>query len=196
MKKTIKLTFCILTALLVTSCGSFGEGFLAGLTSFAPGGSPATSNAYWRTSPMPAAGSGNINALLDPNLAIAQVLSKEQQDYQQFCMYNRKPDGSNYTLNEYRAMVGQAYQDVKSGNTSSTTRNTKSGGGGSSSSKKKCIKISATDNAHCNGTGVCSKCNGKKKYYDTSLGIPKWVDPCVVCRGTGKCPGCQGKGYR
>lgn len=60
------------------------------------------------------------------------------------------------------------------------------------SSSRKCIKLSATDNAHCNGNGICSKCNGNKKYYEDG----RWVYPCVVCEGSGLCPSCHGTGER
>lgn len=55
----------------------------------------------------------DLNKLIDPNFAIQQVLSQEMQEYQQFCRYNKKPDGSNYTLDEYRALQGQAIQLAK-----------------------------------------------------------------------------------
>lgn len=55
----------------------------------------------------------NLDRLIDPNFAIQQVLSQEMQEYQQFCRYNKKPDGSNYTLDEYRALQGQAIQLAK-----------------------------------------------------------------------------------
>lgn len=55
----------------------------------------------------------DLDRLIDPNFAIQQVQSKEMQGYQQFCRYNKKPDGSNYTLDEYRALQGQAIQLAK-----------------------------------------------------------------------------------
>lgn len=61
---------------------------------------------------------------------------------------------------------------------------------------KTCLKLSATDNAHCNGMRVCSRCNGEKAYWDNSFGINHYVDPCVTCGGTGKCPGCNGTGVQ
>lgn len=54
-----------------------------------------------------------LNQLIDPNFAVQQVLSKEMQEYQQFCRYNKKPDGSDYTLSEYRALQGAAIQQAK-----------------------------------------------------------------------------------
>ena len=64
------------------------------------------------------------------------------------------------------------------------------------SSKRQCLKMMASDNAHCNGSGVCSRCNGKGHYYDNTFGLNKLVDPCVTCGGSGKCPSCGGTGYR
>lgn len=55
----------------------------------------------------------DLNRLIDSNFAIQQVLSQEMQEYQQFCRYNKKSDGSNYTLDEYRALQGQAIQLAK-----------------------------------------------------------------------------------
>lgn len=65
-----------------------------------------------------------------------------------------------------------------------------------SRSGKKCLKWYATDHAHCNGSGICSRCNGKKAYWDYSLGLETYVNPCGTCHGTGKCPGCNGLGER
>lgn len=63
---------------------------------------------------------------------------------------------------------------------------------GTTSSSRKCMKLTATDNAHCNGNGLCSKCNGNKKYFENG----RWVDPCVICGGSGMCPSCHGTGER
>lgn len=60
------------------------------------------------------------------------------------------------------------------------------------SSSRKCTKLSAIDDAHCNGNGVCSKCNGNKKYFENG----RLIDPCVVCGGSGICPSCHGKSER
>ena len=63
---------------------------------------------------------------------------------------------------------------------------------GSTSSSRKCMKLTVTDNAHCNGNGLCSKCNGNKKYFENG----RWIDPCVICGGSGMCPSCHGTGER
>ena len=76
--------------------------------------------------------------------------------------------------------------------TSTASTNTSS----ASRSGKKCLKWYATDHVHCNGTGICSRCNGKKAYWDYSFGLETYVDPCGTCHGTGKCPSCNGTGER
>lgn len=80
--------------------------------------------------------------------------------------------------------------------TTSSSSSTSTSTSTSQSSGKTCLKISATDLAHCNGMKVCSKCNGKKAYWDNSFGNRHYVDPCVICNGTGKCPGCNGTGTK
>ncbi len=67
-----------------------------------------------------------------------------------------------------------------SGSSSSTSGN--SGG-------YKCKKLSATDKAHCNDTGVCQNCNGRKVTLDM---LGNTVE-CKVCYGKGICPSCQGR---
>lgn len=79
---------------------------------------------------------------------------------------------------------------------SSTNTTSTSSSSSSSSSSRTCTKLSVSDIAHCNGTGICAKCNGKGKYYDNSFGLSNWVDPCVTCGGSGKCPSCHGTGKR
>lgn len=183
----------LLNVVLITSCGSFGEGLLMGLGSMGSysGYSSGYSGVGYTST------GGNMNYLLDPNYAMQQVLSAEEQEYQTFSTYNKKSDGSNYSKYEWRTMKGQAIQNSKSSSSlSSGYSSSGSSSSSTSSSTKRCRKTSATDIAHCEGTGVCQKCNGKGRYYDTSFGTGKWVDPCGICNGSGKCPSCNGKGYR
>lgn len=103
MKKFKYLLLALFVPVLV-SCGSFGEGLLAGLGNM--GGYGYGGNSYIT----PSSG-GNMNYLLDPNYAVAQtmaqqqqynqvfnsiaqqsvnqVLSEEEQEYQTFCKYNK-----------------------------------------------------------------------------------------------------------
>lgn len=221
MRKYYTLVVSTLLCLTLFSCGSFGEGLLMGMSGMSGYGYGGGYSGFASPSP----GTGNMDYLLDPNYAMAQtmaqqnqlnqvqnaimtqtvnqVYAKEEQEYNEFCRYNKKPDGTNYTKSEWRALQGQALQNMKSGSNSTASGNsggTSSGSYGtnssSGSSSRTCLRLSVSDYAHCNGTGVCVKCNGKKKYYDTSFGNSHWVDPCVVCSGTGKCPGCHGTGRR
>lgn len=56
---------------------------------------------------------GNLNNLLDPRVAAMQVNAQYYAEYQNFCLYNKKPDGSNYTYSEWLAIQGQAIQNLK-----------------------------------------------------------------------------------
>lgn len=210
------IAFSIIACTTLCSCGSFGEGMLAALSGYGGGyGGYASYGGLGAVS-----SSGNLDYLLDPRYAMAQtaaeqaqfnrvassiaqttvtqVLSEEEQQYQEFCKYNKKADGSNYTKDEWHAFVGQAIQYSKSKDSSGKISTTTSNGFSSSatSSSRRCMKLTATDLAHCNGNGKCTRCNGKGRYYDTSYGNAHWVDPCNICGGNGKCPSCHGKVYR
>lgn len=201
---------------ILCSCGSFGEGMLAALSSYGGGYGGYTSGASLGSM----SSGGNMDYLLDPRYAmaqtaaqqaqfnqvassiaqvtVAQVQSEEDQQYQEFCKYNKKADGSNYTKSEWRTFVGQAIQNSKSGNTSTRTTSSSNSGTGysSTSSSRRCTKLNVSDLAHCNGDGKCARCNGKGRYYDTSFGNGRWVNPCIHCKGNGKCPTCHGTGYQ
>lgn len=225
LKTIIRLAALAATASLATACGSFGKGFLTGLAQYGTmigsyTGSPAPRVQSASASPR----NGSLDYLLDPNYAIAQTVAQQQQwnqvneaimrtsiqqvqtkeelEYLEFCRYNKKADGSDYTKDEWRAMQGQALAALKSGSTAAGTSSaasqnvTGATSSGSTASRRRCTKMSATDIAHCNGSGTCQKCNGKGRYYDTSFGNGRWVTPCTICGGNGKCPSCRGTGYR
>lgn len=183
------ITFLFLALLFFASCGSFGQGFLTGLGNM--GGYGGGYGGYVAPS------GGSMDYLLDPNYAISQVAAQEEREYQTFSQFNKKPDGSSYSKNEWRSMKGEAIRSMNSGSSSSSYGGSSSSGVSTlSSSSHLCRKTNVSDMAHCNGTGVCQRCNGNKRYYDTSLGSGRWVDPCSVCGGTGKCPSCNGRGSR
>lgn len=97
--------------------------------------------------------------------------------------------------NNYMQTKVNAYKTVQQASSGMYDRELGISGSGSTSgtsSSRKCMKLTATDNAHCNGNGLCSKCNGNKKYFENG----RWVDPCVICGGLGVCPSCHGKGER
>lgn len=196
----------LIISMSFASCGSFGEGLLMGLANWGSSLNYGSNYSYSGTS------SNSNDYLLDPNYTIAQTMSQynqlnkvhetiakqsvdqtfsqEDQEYQTFCKYNKKRDGTNYSKNEWRALKGQVIQQSNSKIHSELEISSNNESVENRSTSYKCRRISASDYAHCNDTGICPMCNGAKRYYDTSVGLSRWVDPCVVCGGTGKCPTC------
>ena len=202
MKKFKYLLLALFLPGLV-SCGSFGEGLLAGISNM--GGYGYGENSYIT----PSSG-GNINYLLDPNYAISQtmaqqqqynqvfnsiaqqsvnqVLSEEEQEYQNFCKYNKKSDGSNYTKSEWRALKGQAIQNMNSGKASgasnSTNYNHSNSYNTNTSSGGKTCHI-------CHGTKKCWTCGGYQTYRNPltnkKVACPNCTNGwCSKCNGTGR----------
>lgn len=54
-----------------------------------------------------------LNQLIDPRFAAQQVMNREIMEYQEFCRYNKKPDGSNYTFDEFWALKGESLLKMK-----------------------------------------------------------------------------------
>lgn len=55
----------------------------------------------------------HLEQLIDPNFAYQQVMQKEYMEYQEFCRYNKKEDGSHYSFAEFQTLKGQALLDLK-----------------------------------------------------------------------------------
>ena len=95
--------------------------------------------------------------------------------------------------NSYMQSKGNAYQAVQQASSGlydrelGVSRNSSSAS--ASSGGYKCKKLSATDKAHCNDTGVCQNCNGSKVTLDM---LGNTIE-CKVCYGKGVCPSCQGR---
>lgn len=70
-----------------------------------------------------------------------------------------------------------------------------SGGNNGNTSSSYCTKLYPSDNAHCNGSGICARCNGEGWYYGTMYGVNR-IFECPVCGKTGKCPSCGGTGRK
>lgn len=73
MNKLKYLLLAIFVPMLV-SCGSFGEGLLAGIGNMGGYGYGYGGNSY-----MTPSSGGNMNYLLDPNYAVAQTVAQQQQ---------------------------------------------------------------------------------------------------------------------
>lgn len=125
---------------------------------------------------------GNINSLLDPRLAAIQVNAMYYAQYQEFCKYNKKTDGSNYTYGEWSALQGQSYQNVNGSNSQTSTDY--------QTRKRDILNTTVGENCQsCKGSGKCAACNGTK--VANSFGN---TYTCNVCDENGKCPVCDGTG--
>lgn len=65
----------------------------------------------------------NLNQLLDPRLAAVQVNNQYIAEYNSFCFYNKKPDGSSYSFDEWMALRAQAYSQTNNANESTYDSN-------------------------------------------------------------------------
>ena len=124
---------------------------------------------------------------------------REAQEKAQAEALKRAIENGTYT-DGYYGGGGYNYDAGSSYPESSSSYYQNDGGGSSyqspsSSGSRRCKKIHAQDNAHCGGSGVCSKCNGNGKYFDTSYGNSRWVS-CTYCGGSGRCGSCGGTGRR
>lgn len=95
--------------------------------------------------------------------------------------------------NSYMQSKGNAYQTVQQASSGLYDRELGMSGNSSSASASsggyKCKKLSATDKAHCNDTGICQNCNGNKVTHDM---LGNTIE-CKVCYGKGVCPSCNGR---
>lgn len=194
-----KCSFLLLLFPVLTSCSpEFWLGVLAGAASYMDQSYNPYANMSYSYSSYPMMSpvtSQNDYSAAFRNIAeqtIRESEARQEEEYQTFRNYNKKVDGSEYTRAEWQAIQGQALMESEGKSTTSSS-GTGYSSSSSSSSLRSCTKVSVTDIAHCNGTGKCSKCNGEGKYYDTSYGISRWVNPCIICDGSGKCPSCHGK---
>lgn len=54
-----------------------------------------------------------VDRLIDPMYAVQTTQQQDWLEYMEFCRYNKKPDGSNYSHDEWWAMKGQAIMNLK-----------------------------------------------------------------------------------
>ncbi|MCC8118249.1 MAG: hypothetical protein LIP09_05810 [Bacteroidales bacterium] len=198
------------------SCGSFGEGFLAGMGGYSPGYSSYGGYNAYAAGSMPGANASMqevhnwamANAIQQTNAqnfqmqqvsnwamnnAIQQTNAQEEEEYQQYL----RATGSNISKDEWRIKVGEALMESNSSaskSSSSSSSSTRSSSTSSSSNKrKKCVPsvwLGSQDHRYCYGTGKCDNCNGRG--YITSFGN---TVKCTYCHTTGKCQMCNGTGY-
>ena len=162
---------------------------------------------YWpQTAYVPAATAGNIDALLDPNLAIAQtmqqVAAQEMQDYQIAKGINPK-----LTLQEYRKQKREAEMQLALVNAYAEQYGSTTAVGYDATS----VGITSAPTASTSAPTVdhtCSLCNGSGRYQKdfnpSTFGTMDYKVRCNECGGyfmksTGHshipCPQCHGKGH-
>lgn len=166
MNKLIGIALLVFTVSL-SSCGSFGEGFLNAIGSYGGG---------YGMGAYPQASGNNLNYLLDPNYAIQQVNAQNESEYQQAKQFN--PSLTREQFMQNKANVYQA------------TKQAISGGSGISNSSS--TRSSSASCPQCHGLGKCWTCNGNRKYINPLTN--KYV-ACPNCTN-GLCSSCGGTGKR
>lgn len=115
------------------------------------------------------------------NVTVQQVEQQNRAEYNEFCKYVKKPDGSNYSFEEFMYIKATMHSEEHSND--SETYST-------SSSSGQCPR--------CKGTGNCKHCKGTGRVYDygpmTLVTKEKYDQRCGVCEGSGDCGVCDGKG--
>lgn len=122
-----------------------------------------------------------------------QVKSGFASTYRQLHGKDPSAEEVQAAYNSYMQTKANAYSTVQKVSSGMYDRELGISGSSSSVSRSsggyKCKKLSATDKAHCNDTGVCQNCNGNKVTQD-ALGN---TIECKVCYGKGVCPSCHGR---
>lgn len=138
----------------------------------------------------------NNNYLLDPNYAMWQTEQQNQLEYAEFSRTWKKPDGSNYTYQEFLGIKAQSLAGYQQQNNN-----------GSSVSDSN-ISQSSTQTNTPSANKPCPRCNGKGRIvYDTYPPMFGLQDSKVKCNECGEyhlkstghthitCPLCHGKGH-
>lgn len=134
-------------------------------------------------------GVGNLNSLLDPRLSAMQVNNHYYNEYTQFCVYNKKPNGTSYSFDEWLSMRALTVQSTNN-NEETTDWNEK---------EPRKYNISNHQCSLCHGTGRIGKeisapqfgldDTSKEKCNECGKWFPKsWGHTHITCSN------CHGKG--
>lgn len=122
-----------------------------------------------------------------------QVKSGFASSYRQLHGKDPSAEEVQAAYNNYMQTKANAYSTVQKVSSGMYDRELGISGSSSSASRSsggyKCKKLSATDKAHCNDTGMCQNCNGNKVTQDV---LGNTIE-CKVCYGKGVCPSCHGR---
>lgn len=112
----------------------------------------------------------NFNQLLDPRLAVIQVNNQYISEYNSFCFYNKKADGSCYSYDEWMAMRVQAVPQIDNiGSSEVVSQNHNN-----------------NLNSNTSTSGLCNLCKGtgriSKDTYPAQFGLDKGEkEKCPEC---------------
>lgn len=131
--------------------------------------------------------------LIDPNFAVQQYWAKEFQEYQTFGRHLKKPDGSNYSFQEWQMFKAQAEMEAKSsgGAVGGVSADDTDSSLPSRKMKTYSREAYAADCPACHTTGNCQTClgSGIASGFGLNHACPNCkADPgkCSTCHGTGK----------
>lgn len=178
-------------SMVMVSCETFLQGMATGMSGLNPmmgGYNPYGVGAGYQVMPGGFVRDTRMDYLLDPNIAIQQVLNEEQQEYQAAKRWR-----PNLTLEQFRIEKGQALQMTKNSEQTNSSSNVSTHSVNTEKKEPK-IQYGYKDCPHCRGTGKCNTCNGTG-LQDKGFGVGKI--PCGVCKDhDGKCIWCGGSGKR
>lgn len=129
--------------------------------------------------------------LLDPNFAIQQYQAKEFQEYQTFGRHFKKPDGSNYSFQEWKMLKTQAEMEMNGSGNNVGLGNDSSSESVSPSNFTTYGRENYEADCHiCHGTGRCPTCySGVASGFGLNFACPNCKahpGKCSTCHGTGK----------
>lgn len=133
-------------------------------------------------------------------LSAVQVEQQNQEEYRQFCMFNRDADGNPlYTYDEWMAIRAESWARVQQSQNYSGDDVVDTGHSNGTNEYVQKVKdwnderYGDKDCHICHGTGVCPTCNGDG-WYDGGFGTGQIKCPNCHSQYVGKCSACAGKG--
>ena len=164
MRYTITL-YAVAILLMTTSCGTFGEAFMAAMSEYNTYGNSAGS-AYSTGGNVYSTG-GNMDYLLNPYYAAAQTTAN-----------------GGYSTGSSTSSQYSSSSSYSSGSSSSSSYS-------SSSRSKDCSSLKVNQGKwYCANTGKCGMCGGDG-LMDGSFGLGANNLKCTLCNGSGKCKYCR-----
>lgn len=127
--------------------------------------------------------------LLDPNFAVQQYWASEFQEYQTFGRNLKKPDGSNYSFQEWHSLKVQMQMNDAGNGVGATSDDDSNSSLTTRKAKTYSRENYEADCYSCHGTGYCQFCS---KGIASGFGLNH---VCPNCRSNpGRCSTCKGTG--